>query len=261
MAGLLTRWRRRRALANTHIDDELWRRSLADLPFLRGLSGEDMARLKELVVVLLAEKTMDGAGGLELTNEIRLSIAIQACIPILNLGMDAYAGWVGIVVYPGEFVVSREEVDEDGVLHQVREQISGEAWEGGPVVLSWQDATMTEGGYNVVIHEFAHKLDMLAGDPDDDGYPQPRPGMDAARWREVFAAAYDDFCAEVDKGYETLVDPYAAEDPAEFFAVMSEQFFTQSAVLSRDWRHLYVQFTRYYRQDPAGILENDAPAP
>ena len=253
MAGFLTRWRRRRALAATHIEAELWQRVVAGLPFLRGLSEADLARLRELAVLFLAEKTMDGAGGLELTNDIRLSIALQACIPILNLGMDAYGGWVGIVVYPGEFLVSREEMDEDGVMHQVREQISGEAWPGGPVVLSWQDAAMTDAGYNVVIHEFAHKLDMLAGE-SEDGHPQPRPGMNAARWHEVFETAYEDFCADVDSGAETILDPYAAEHPAEFFAVASEMFFTQSAVQARDWPELYEQLSRYYLQDPAGVL-------
>ena len=127
MPGFITRWRRRRAIANTHIDADLWQRIIGGLPFLRGLTENDLARLRELAVLFLSEKTMDGAGGLELSNEIRLSIALQACLPILNLGIDAYAGWVGIVVYPGEFVVSREEMDEDGVMHHVREAASGEA--------------------------------------------------------------------------------------------------------------------------------------
>jgi len=256
MAGILTRWRRRRALERTQIDPELWRRVVAGLPFLRGLGDADMTRLRELAIQFLDEKTMDGAGGLELTNDIRLSIALQACIPILNLGLDAYAGWVGIIVYPGEFVVLREEMDENGVLHHVREQISGEAWPGGPVILSWQDAEMTDAGYNVVIHEFAHKLDMLSGQEylTDDDMPLPRRGMDEERWHEVLTKAYDDFCDEVDSGRETLVDPYAAEHPAEFFAVMSEMFFTHSAVLARDWRELYGQLALYYLQDPAGVL-------
>ena len=256
MPGFLTRWRRRRAVANSRVNDELWSRVARGLPFLRGLPDDDLQRLRELVAVFLDEKSMDGAGGLELSNEIRLSIAIQACLPILNLGIDAYAGWVGIIVYPGQFMISHEEMDEDGVMHHIREEASGEAWEGGPVVLSWQDAAMTEAGYNVVMHEFAHKLDMAQGQSHDDELPLPRPGMDAEKWAEVFETAYNDFCAEVERhDEETLVDPYAAEHPAEFFAVMSEMFFTHSAVLARDWPALYEQFTLYYRQDPAGVFD------
>ena len=258
MTGFITRWRRRRAIANSGIDDELWSRVARGLPFLRGLPEDDLQRLRNLVAVFLNEKTMDGAGGLELTNDIRLSIAMQACLPILNLGIDAYAGWVGIIVYPGQFMISHDEMDEDGVMHHVREEASGEAWEGGPVVLSWQDAAMTDAGYNVVIHEFAHKLDMAQG---EDDLPRPRPGMDADKWAEVLETAFNDFCAEVERhDDETLVDPYAAEHPAEFFAVMSEMFFTHSAVLARDWPELYEQFTLYYRQDPAGIFDGVEPA-
>ena len=117
---------------------------------------------------------------------------------------------------------------------------------------------MTDAGYNVVIHEFAHKLDMAQG---EDDLPLSRPGMDADKWAKVFETAYDDFCAEVERhDEETLVDPYAAEHPAEFFAVMSEMFFTHSAVLARDWPGLYQQFTHYYRQDPAGIFDADGAA-
>ena len=128
---------------------------------------------------------MHGAGGLELTDEIRLAIAVQAVLPVLNLGLDLYGGWVGIVVYPGEFRVRRQEPDEDGVVHEWDDELSGEAWPGGPVLLSWEDVTLGtaapedggEPGYNVVIHEFAHKIDMLNGEAD--GYPAPHPDMDA----------------------------------------------------------------------------------
>lgn len=253
-------WRRRRALEKTRIDESLWRQVIGDMPFLRGLAEQELSRLKQLAVLFLAEKEMHGAGGLELTDGMRLSIALQACLPILNLGLDLYEGWVGIVVYPDEFVVEREEMDQDGVVHRVREGISGEAWAGGPVVLSWRDASSgTYSGYNVVIHEFAHKLDMLNGDGGEDDLPLPRPGMDSAAWSDAFATAYDRFCRQVDADEPTFVDPYASEHPAEFFAVMSEVFFTASAVLARDWPDFYVQLARYYRQDPAGRFDgNDA---
>jgi len=223
--GFLREWRRKRTLKSARLDETLWKRVAAKLSFLRGLSEGDTARLKELVVLFLAEKDMHGAQGLQLTDEVRLSIAAQACLPILNLGLDVYAGWVGVIVYPGEFRVQKEEVDEDGVVHTFEEELAGEAWPGGPVILSWEDVGMAERGYNVVIHEFAHKIHMDG--EGDANYPSARKAMDSARWRATLEKAYKRFCAEVDSGEPTFIDPYAAEHPAEFFAVMSEAFFTE----------------------------------
>lgn len=247
--GFLREWRRRRTLKSVRLDEALWKRVAAKLSFLRGLSEEDTVRLKQLVVLFLAEKEMHGAHGLELTDEVRLSIAIQACLPILNLGLDVYQGWVGVIVYPGEFRVHKEEVDEDGVVHSFADELAGEAWPGGPVILSWEDVGMAERGYNVVIHEFAHKIHMDGG--GDESFPAAREAMDPARWRKTLEESYERFCAEVDSGEPTFIDPYAAEHPAEFFAVMSEAFFTESAVLARDWPELYAQLALFYRQDPA----------
>jgi Mlc titration factor MtfA (ptsG expression regulator) len=247
--GFLREWRRKRTLKSARLDQTLWKRVAAKLSFLRGLSEDDTARLKELVVLFLAEKEMHGAQGLQLTDEVRLSIAAQACLPILNLGLDAYGGWVGVIVYPGEFRVQKEEVDQDGVVHTFDEELAGEAWPGGPVILSWEDIGLAERGYNVVIHEFAHKIHMDGG--GDEEYPAARAGMDSPTWRKTLKEAYDRFCAEVDTGESTFIDPYAAEHPAEFFAVMSEAFFTESGVLARDWPELYAQLAMFYKQDPA----------
>ena len=245
-------WRRRRTLKGARLDEALWKKVAATLSFLRGLSEDDTSRLKGLVVLFLAEKEMHGAHGLELTDEVRLSIATQACLPILKLGLDVYAGWVGVIVYPGEFRVQKEEVDADGVVHTYDEELAGEAWPGGPVVLSWEDVGMSERGYNVVIHEFAHKIHMDGG--GDEDYPAARDGMDPAKWRKSLEEAYERFCAEVDSGEPTFIDPYAAEHPAEFFAVMSEAFYTESAVLARDWPELYAQLALFYKQDPASSM-------
>jgi Mlc titration factor MtfA (ptsG expression regulator) len=247
--GFLREWRRRRTLKSGRLDETLWKKVAAKLSFLRGLSDEDTARLKELVVLFLAEKEMHGAHGLALTDEVRLSIGAQACLPVLNLGLDVYQGWVGVIVYPGEFRVQKEEIDENGVVHTFEEELAGEAWPGGPVVLSWEDVGLSERGYNVVIHEFAHKIHMDGG--GDENYPAARKDMDAAKWRTTLEQAYRRFCDEVDSGESTFIDPYASEHPAEFFAVMSEAFFTESAVLARDWPELYTQLARFYRQDPA----------
>ncbi|MBI2960332.1 MAG: zinc-dependent peptidase [Betaproteobacteria bacterium] len=250
--GLFGNWSRRRTLKKAHLPEVLWHRVVRSLPFLRGLSADEFARLRELAILFLAQKEMHGAHGFTLSDEIRLSIAIQACLPVMNLGLDLYAGWVGIIVYPGEFRVHGEEMDEHGVMHSYSDELSGEAWPGGPVILSWQDAGMTDAGYNVVIHEFAHKIHMRLG--SEDRFPPPRAGQDASRWEDVWEDAYQRFCAEVDADEPTIVDPYAAEHPAEFFAVMSEEFFTDSGVLAREYPELYRELARFYRQDPAGVL-------
>jgi Mlc titration factor MtfA (ptsG expression regulator) len=241
-------WKRKRLLARGHIEESLWQTVIAGLAFLRGVHETDLARLRDLALLFLHEKEMHGAGDLELSDEIRLSIALQACLPVLNLGLDLYEGWVGIIVYPGEFRVKRQEVDEDGVMHEYEDDLSGEAWSDGPVILSWEDVKHTASGYNVVIHEFAHKIHM-AREADND-FPAPFPGMDKQSWSETLDRDYRRFCRMVDSGVETLIDPYASEHPAEFFAVMSEMFFTDSAVLWRDWPDLYAQLALFYRQDP-----------
>ena len=257
-------WRRKRLLRRTTIDDALWNRVLARLPFLAGLSADELRRLRDLAIVFLHEKEMSGAGGLELTDDIRLEIALQACLPILNLGLDIYDGWVGIVVYPTEFRVRRQELDEDGVMHEWDDELSGEAWPGGPVLLSWEDVELGtaapeaggEAGYNVIIHEFAHKIDMLGGEAD--GLPAPHADMDAAAWARALESAYARFVGRVERENETLLDPYAAEHPAEFFAVASETFFTEPHALKKEFPGLYEQFTRFYRQDPAARLPKPA---
>ena len=248
--GWLRNWKRKRLLKRATLDDALWRRVVAALGFLRGLSEPDLQQLRDLALLFLHEKEMHGAGDLELSDEIRLSIALQACLPILHLGLDTYDGWVGIIVYPGEFRVKKEEVDENGVVHVIEDELSGEAWPDGPVILSWEDVKKTSAGYNVVIHEFAHKIHMTHA--EDENCPAPHPGMDRKAWRDTLERDYARFCRLVDSGAEGLIDPYASEHPAEFFAVMSEMFFTASAVLKRDWPDLYGQLALFYRQDPQG---------
>jgi Mlc titration factor MtfA (ptsG expression regulator) len=139
----------------------------------------EKTHLKILVEPFLAEKEFSTAGGLQLSDEICVAIAAQGCLPILNLGLAAYRDWVGIVVYPNEFVVPRQFEDEDGVVHEYDDVLSGEAWEGGPLIISWHDVQMAGEGYNVVIHEFAHKLDMLNGEAD--GMPALHSGITRGR--------------------------------------------------------------------------------
>ncbi len=251
--GWLRDWKRKRLLQKHAIDATLWRRATSALPFLAGLPAGKEQRLKEMAIVFLAEKSLSPLHGVQLGDADRLSIAIQACLPVLELGLQWYDGWVGVLVYPGEFRVKHEELDEDGVLHEWEDELVGESWEGGPVILSWQAVgeagRVAEGGANVVIHEFAHKLDMRNGQAD--GMPLLHAGMDPALWRAVLEEAYTGFCDAVDRDKDTWLDPYASEAPAEFFAVASEAFFEAPGELKRRYPDLYPQVTLFDRQDPA----------
>ncbi|HKY02391.1 MAG TPA: M90 family metallopeptidase [Burkholderiales bacterium] len=269
----LRQWRRRRILRRTRIDPASWTRIEGQLSFLEGLDANERLRLRELAILFLHEKEMHGAAGFELLDEVRLSIALQACLPILNLDLSCYAGWVGIVIYPGGFRVARTHTDEAGVVHEWKDELAGETWSGGPVVLSWDDIETGASGsesFNVVIHEFAHKLDMLHKD-DADGFPMPHPPMNPVEWFDTLESTYARFCRAVERGLrkygdsdnfhpingqgiELPFDAYAAEDPAEFFAVMSEAFFVNPQQLRQHYGRLYEQFCMFYRQDPAGRI-------
>ena len=240
--GWLTNWRRRRVLRRHHIDDALWRKATHRLAFL-----PQTPKLRELALLFLSEKEFSGAHGLEVTDAMRVSIAAQACLPILELGLDWYAGFSGIVVYPGDFRVRRSHTDEDGVVHEWDDELAGETMPGGPVVLSW-DAAANDPGINVVIHEFAHKLDMANGEAD--GLPPLHAGMARTAWVAAFEEAYEGLCDAVERGKDTWLDPYAAEHPSEFFAVISEAFFEDPAETRRRYPDVYDQLKLFYRQDP-----------
>lgn len=256
----LTGWRRARILRRAVLDEALWLRVVDRYPFLRALSDEERRRLRENVMLFLHDKSIHGAGGLEMRDEIRYAIAAQACILTLNLEPDCYRGWVEVIVYPDEFVASYEFVDEDGIAHRVEEPMSGESWLQGPVILSWADAQEAgRGSYNVVIHEFAHKLDMLNGDAN--GFPPLHADMSREAWSSALERAYEDFCARVDRGDPIPVDDYAAENPAEFFAVLSEAFFQTPDAIRVAYPDVYRQFSLYYRQDPAARLRGAARPP
>ena len=241
-------WRQRRA-GRLDIPAALWHEAEAGLSFLGHLTPDERAHLRQLARELIAEKQWSGAQGLQLTPHIQVAIALQACLPILHLGLDWYAGWVGIVVYPGDFLIPRRIMDEDGVVHEFDDDVLGEAWYGGPVLISWFDQPQDAGGINVVIHEFAHKLDMKSGEAD--GMPPMHAGMSRQRWIAVMSKAFKDFQRRVDRGEETPLDPYGAELPTEFFAVASEAFFETPELLKSEYPDVYEQFKLFYRQDPS----------
>ena len=249
--GWLRNWRRRRLLAYQRIDGALWQSVTQSLPFLRGLSPQEMQRLRELSLLLLVEKEFSGTHGLVPDDAMRLSIAVQACLPVLNLGLDRYDEWSEIVVHPGDFKVRVSQTDDHGVVHEFDDERAGESWPGGPVVLSW-DAAANAPEMNVVVHEFAHKLDMANGEADC--MPALHSGMDRRAWVQAFRVAYEGFCDMVDREKETWLDPYAAEAPAEFFAVISEAFFEAPNETRRRYPDVYEQLKLFYRQDPAARL-------
>lgn len=234
-------------------------REVMELPVFDGLAEAERATLQALAERLLAEKTVTPVSGAEPSGRDLAAIALQAALPVLNLGAGWYGTWNEIILYPEQFVPEREITDDFGVVHRVRQPLSGEAWEGGPLILSLDDVAASgwRDGYNVVIHEFAHKLDMKNGAVD--GLPPLHSDMDAAGWAAAFEPAYADFCRRADAfdagGEEPGIDPYAAESPAEFFAVLSEYFFELPGLLAAEYPAVYAQMRRFYRQDPIPRLE------
>jgi len=231
------------------VEEDVWQWIESDLPFLEFVPSEQHPRLRRLATEILREKEFHGARGVEVTDRMMLSIALQAALLILRLGSASYRGWVGIVVYPGDFVIPRSVVDEAGVVHEYQEAALGEAWQGGPVLLSWFPSDERSDQLNVVIHEFAHKLDMANGEAD--GLPLLPPGMDAARWCACFERAYLDFVRRVEGGEHTAIDAYAAESPAEFYAVLSEAFFLMPLRLRAEYPAVYALLAELYGIDTA----------
>ena len=253
--GWFARWRRGRAAQRSPVSAAEWSAVIQRFSFLRALNADEQSRLRDLVAAFLNEKSLQGAGGLTISRDIELVIAAQACLLVLNLDLEYYDDWIEIIVYPDEFIVDHEYMDEDGVMHHVRAPLSGEAWEQGPVILSWVDAEAADSGdgYNVVMHEFAHKLDMRNGAAD--GFPPLHAGMDRETWTGTFTEAFADLERRLDAREDTLIDEYAAEDPAEFFAVLSELFFERPDALQQDYPAVYEQLSQFYRQNPLSRLQ------
>lgn len=244
------RWRRTRILKRHRVPYADFETAVGQLPILHGLSAAELDHLHETASLFLHGKSFAAAGDAEVDTTTQLKIALQACLLILHLDEASYRGWNEIILYPDEFLRLREEIDDAGIVHHSRDILAGESWLGGPLVLSIADVE-TSGqadGVNVVLHEFAHKLDMLNGDAN--GFPPLHRGMDAARWADDFSAAYADFCARVDAGEDTAIDPYATADPAEFFAVLTEVFFETPALLHAEYPAVYAQMRLFYRQHP-----------
>ena len=250
MFGFLQDWLDLNLLRRHPIKYPIWAQTLASIPILHTLSPSESSRLRKLAALFLGRKTFFLAENITLTPQQQLVIAAQACLPILNLDLSWYEDWLTVVVFPGEFMRSRREMDSIGVMHEWKEVRRGEAWKRGPVVLSWPDVDGSGigDGYNVIIHEMAHQIDMRNGPAD--GFPALHPGMAVTEWRRAFTAAYQDLQATIQRGDKPHIDPYAATSPAEFFAVISEYFFELPAVVHETYPDIYLQLKAFYRQDP-----------
>jgi Mlc titration factor MtfA (ptsG expression regulator) len=247
-----SRYRTLRILRQHPIADADWFAVTRRIPLLAPLGANEKARLRELSTLFLHAKDFTGVQGLEITEEIRIAVAAQACLEILELGLDAYDGWVEIVIYPGAFQVQRTAADEFGIVHEQANALSGESWGRGPVIFSWEDVQRDSftlrPGHNVVIHEFAHKLDMLNGRAN--GMPPLHPEMPIKDWTAALSEAYARLQQNLVDDRRPTIDPYAATDPAEFFAVVCEYFFTDPHTLRIHCAEVYDQLRAYFRQNP-----------
>lgn len=220
-----------------------------NVPFYRMLPPPDREELLRHTQIILAEKYFEGCGGIAVTDEIRVTVAALASLLLLHRQTDYYPFLSSIVIYPDEYVGERRRWDEAGVITEGPELRVGESWEQGTVVLSWRDvlldAVTPDDGFNVVFHEFAHQLDQEGRITDDGGF------LVASPWREVFTREYERLLADDEAGKETVLDPYGAESPAEFFAVAVETFFEMPAGLREQHPELYGALREYFRQDPA----------
>lgn len=224
------------------------------LPLLQGLSAAQRERLVELALYVLGNKAFSPVDGETLDDESAGVIALQLALPALELGRAALDGWHELVLYPDAFISRDQWMDHGGLVHEGEEVLVGQARLDGPVLLSRPDAVHAAqlDGWNVVIHELAHKLDMMDGGAN--GCPPLHKGMNRETWAADWSAAYHAFCRDVDAGFEGWLDPYASENPAEFFAVLSEYFFEAPHWVAEDYPAVYRQLAAFYRQDPAARL-------
>lgn len=254
MFGFLFKSRRRRRLVAQPFPDAWETVVQHNVQHWAFLDDDEQRRLRDLIKIFVAEKTWEFCGGLTESDEAKVTVAAQACLLTLNLDVNDYPNVTSIILYPsGYFADDEEEIGEDGFIVVERSARLGEAHTYGPVVLAWDEVKRSgrrpTDGTNLVYHEFAHKLDMLAGDAD--GFPELPDRAAYERWREVMRHEYQRLCDRADRGQRTLLDPYGCENAAEFFAVAVECFFDRPQPLEHLHPELYEVLRDYFRQDPA----------
>lgn len=233
------------------IDQDTWQQVRDGTAWVAALDPGREARLRALAARFLHQKAITPLGGLELDGAARATLAALCCLPLLEFGAEGLHGWSQLLVYPDAFRVDRTHVDAAGVMHEWEDELAGEAWEQGPLVLSWADVAgdlaHPRDGFCVAVHEMVHKLDALDGVLD--GTP-PLPRGWQREWARDFQQAYDAFVDRVDRGLHTRIDPYAAEAPEEFFAVCSEYHFSDPALLARELPGVAAHLARLYGPSP-----------
>jgi Mlc titration factor MtfA (ptsG expression regulator) len=233
------------------LDLPTWQDATDALPWVAAMPAERRTRLKALAELFLSEKTITALGGLSLDDRARIQLAALCCLPLIEFGLSGLRGWSQLLVYPDAFRVQRSHVDAAGVLHEWEDELIGESWDSGPLILSWADiqADIAEpdAGFCVAVHEMAHKLDVLDGALDGTP-PLPRPWH--GQWARDFQQAFDAFRVRVDGGQETALDPYAAESPEEFFAVTSEYHWSDPVTLAREMPQVAAHLERLYGPSP-----------
>ncbi|MHB1844801.1 MAG: M90 family metallopeptidase [Deltaproteobacteria bacterium] len=248
--------RRRRAAIRRRAFPAAWRAIIEkNVPYVACLPPEDRRELLGHVQLFLAEKHFEGCGGLELTDEVRVTIATQACVLLLHRQTDDYPGLTSILVYPSTYVVPGGRPRADGLIEEGPQARLGESWTRDLVVLAWDSvlsgAADIHDGHNVVLHEFAHQLDQESDGAN--GAPRlPRRSMYVA-WARVLGHDFEELVRETAQGHREVIDPYGATNPAEFFAVVTETFFEKPRQLRAKHPDLYRQLQEFYQQDPATL--------
>ena len=226
-----------------------------NVPLYTRLAEWDRAELRGHILVFLAEKRFEGCGGLEITDEIRVTIAAHACILLLHRRTDYYPGLKSILVYPNAYVAPDVRHFLGDTVMETTDVRLGESWHHGAVVLSWDDVRRTAAdirdGQNVAFHEFAHQLDSSGGRGDDT--PVLRDHSSFIAWARALGRDYDRFRRLVEYRRPEVLDEYGATNPAEFFAVATESFFETPNELKRAYPRLYEELKRFYQQDPASL--------
>ncbi|WP_068994374.1 M90 family metallopeptidase [Kangiella sediminilitoris] len=248
------RKRKKRQLISSEPFPKEWRQILRkNLSFFYKIPSDLQLQLKDKMKIFLSEKEFIGHQGQEITEEVRVTIAAQACLLLLNRPTDFYPFLKTISVYPAAFITNRATQDSSGVHQRDSRVLLGESWNRGKVILSWQDSAQGaadfEDGHNLVIHEFAHQLDGESG--VTNGAPPLTQEQDYDTWSQVLSSEFEDLRQQAQKGERTLIDHYGATNPAEFFAVASEVFFEKPAELKKRHSKLYAQLQKYYSVDPS----------
>ena len=254
--GLLKSKKNKQIIKNSTISQKQWDEAYNTLPLLHGFSKKENKILKELCILFIHDKTFEGAQGFEITTNVLLVISIQACLPILKLGLDCYKNFSTIIVYPAGFRTNRKVTDENGIVDYDREPMLGESWLSGPVILSWADSEKAGqiDGCNLVIHEFAHKLDMQNGVAN--GFPPLHSSMKRKDWVREFSKAFEYFEQRCTGHDLHGIDCYAATSPAEFFSVLSEVFFECPDRIKKYFPEVHTLLELYYRQTPINRLNS-----